>query len=65
LSRPNSKRYSGNKIEIKIEITYAFSNRIPVWELGRSDISTRTIREVLQGAGYEINRKKRENKERI
>jgi len=26
-------------------------------------ISTRTIREVLQGAGYEINRKKRENKE--
>ena len=26
-------------------------------------ISTRTIREVLQGAGYEINRKKKENKE--
>jgi len=26
-------------------------------------ISTRTIKEVLQGAGYEINRKKKENKE--
>jgi len=38
LSRPNSKKYSGNKIEIKIEITYAFSNRIPVWESGRSVI---------------------------
>jgi len=36
LSRPNSKKHSGNKIEIKIEITYAFSNRIPVWEPGRS-----------------------------
>jgi len=36
LSRPNSKRYSGNKIEIKIELTYAFSNRIHVWETGRS-----------------------------
>jgi len=36
LSRPNSKKYSGNKIEIKIELTYAFSNRIPVWEPGRS-----------------------------
>jgi len=36
LSRPNSKRHSGNKIEIKIELTYAFSNRIPVWEPGRS-----------------------------
>jgi len=36
LSRPNSKKYSGNKIKIKIEITYAFSNRIPVWESGRS-----------------------------
>jgi len=36
LSRPNSKKYSGNKIEIKIEITYTFSNRVPVWELGRS-----------------------------
>jgi len=38
LSRPNSKKHSGNKIEIKIEITYAFSNRIPVWENGRSVI---------------------------
>jgi len=36
LSRPNSRKYSGNKIEIKIELTYAFSNRIPVWESGRS-----------------------------
>jgi len=36
LSRPNSKKHSGNKIEIKIELTYAFSNRIPVWESGRS-----------------------------
>jgi len=36
LSRPNSKKHSGNKIEIKIELTYAFSNRIPVWEPGRS-----------------------------
>ena len=25
-----------NKIEIKIELTYAFCNRIPVWEPGRS-----------------------------
>jgi len=41
LSRPNSKKYSGNKIEIKIEITYAFSNRIPVWESGRSVIGER------------------------
>ena len=63
MSRPNSKKYSGNKIEIKIEITYAFSNRILVWEPGRAVISTRTIREVLQDAGYEINRKKKENKE--
>jgi len=39
LSRPNSKKHSGNKIEIKIELTYAFSNRIPVWESGRSDAS--------------------------
>ena len=31
-------KYSGNKIEIKIELTYAFSNRIPVWKPGRSDI---------------------------
>ena len=38
MSRPNSKKYSGNKIEIKIELTYAFSNRIPVWESGRSVI---------------------------
>ena len=37
LSRPNSKKYSGNKVEIKIELTYAFPNRIPVWEPGRSD----------------------------
>jgi len=37
LSRPNSKKYSGNKFEIKIELTYAFPNRIPVWESGRSD----------------------------
>ena len=36
MSRPNSKKHSGNKIEIKIELTYAFSNRIPVWESGRS-----------------------------
>jgi len=36
LSRPNSKKYSGNKIEIKIELAYAFSNIIPVWESGRS-----------------------------
>ena len=38
MSRPNSKKHSGNKIEIKIEVTYAFSNRIPVWESGRSVI---------------------------
>ena len=41
MSRPNSKKHSGNKIEIKIEITYAFSNRIPVWEPGRSAIKLR------------------------
>ena len=40
MSRPNSKKHSGNKIEIKIELTYAFSNRIPVWEPGRS-VSTK------------------------
>ena len=36
MSRPNSKKYSGNEIEIKIELTYAFFNRIPVWGPGRS-----------------------------
>ena len=36
MSRPNRKKHSGNKIEIKIELTYAFSNRIHVWESGRS-----------------------------
>jgi len=41
LSRPNSKKHSGNKTEIKIESTYAFSNRIPVWESGRSDLISR------------------------
>ena len=43
MSRPNSKKHSGNKIEIKIELTYAFSNRIPVWEPGRSDKRTNPI----------------------
>ncbi|RKX64725.1 MAG: hypothetical protein DRP41_04185, partial [Thermodesulfobacteriota bacterium] len=37
---PNSRKHSGNKIEIKIELTYAFSNRIPVWEPGRSVLIT-------------------------
>ena len=41
MSRPNSKKYSGNKIEIKIELTYAFSNIIPVWDPGRSVITQR------------------------
>ena len=39
MSRPNSKKHSGNKIEIKIEVTYSFSNRIPVWESGRSVVN--------------------------
>jgi len=39
LSRPNSKKHSGNKIEIKIELTYAFPNRIHVWEPGRSALT--------------------------
>ena len=43
LSRLNSKKYSGNKIEIKIELTYAFSNRIPVWESGRSSVMKKKV----------------------
>ena len=43
MSRPNSRKHSGNKIEIKIELTYAFSNRIPVWESGRSVMDQKFI----------------------
>ena len=48
MSRPNSKKHSGNKIEIKIELTYAFPNRIPVWGTGRSVLNKKVLGKIVE-----------------